>query len=841
MAVEAEAVTPARRMRMLGFALRGLAREWRAGELGVLIAAIVVAVAAMSAVSFFTERVSRAVDAKGAELLAADLVLRSGRPIAEDVDADARAAGLRVTHKESFASVVLANDSSALADIEAVGTGYPLRGKARVASAPLQAPTEAQDIPGPGEAWLDAGLYARLGAEVGTTIRVGESSLRATRVLVSLPDRGWGFADLAPPLVMNIADVPATGLVQPGSRVSYYALFAGMPAAVSAFKSRLAAQIPSADELRDLESARPELRAAFTRARQFLGLAALCSSLVAATAIALAARRYAARHIDTVALLKCLGVRRAQIHTLLALQLVALIVIGGVAGAAIGYAMQSGIARLLADAFDTALPVAAPWLGTATGLLIAGALLVGFALPPLSELARVPPARVLRRELAPSRPVRWLWQTSALLTVVVLLLWIARDPRIAGYALAGAAATCGLLAASGWLLVRALQGLRDAGGAAWRYGLASLARHRGDSILQLAAFGLGLMLMLLIALVRGQLLDSWRARLPPDAPNYFLINIQPDERADLGDFLRQHTGIAPELVPLVRARLTAIDDVPVGQRVTDERAQRFIQRESNLTWTATLSSSNKIVAGTWWKATGSRAEVSVEEDFARSVGIVLGDRLRFDVAGETFEAEVTSLRSVDWESFQPNFFMVLSPGLIEQYPATYISSLYLPSERAGVLLDLVRRFPSVTPIDMNAIFAQVRGVMDRAVLAVQCVFLFALAAGLTVVFAAAQMTREERRRESALLRVFGAQRATIIRALALEFGMLGLIAGVLATIASVIIAHLIAQGVLELPFAPQPVLWLIGPIAGALLMGVAGIAATRAVLDRPPLQTLRGP
>ena len=364
-------------------------------------------------------------------------------------------------------------------------------------------------------------------------------------MLVSLPDRGWGFVDLAPPHLMNIAYVPATKLIQSGSRVSYYALFAGAPFAVAAFKERLSPQISSADELRDLDTARPELRSAFTRARQFLGLAALCSSLVAATAIALAARRYAARHVDAIALLKCLGARRSRIRALLALQLATLIVVGGAIGTALGYVAQSGIARLLAGIFATELPPAAPWLGVATGLLVATLLLGGFALPPLLELARVPPARVLRRELLPAQPLRWLWQASALVAVAALLLWIARDLRVAGYALIGAAATCALLAGCGWLLVRSLQRLRDAGGAAWRYGLASLARHRSDSILQLTAFGLGLMLMLLIALVRGQLLDSWRARLPPDAPNYFLINIQPDERAGLGDFLREHVGLTP--------------------------------------------------------------------------------------------------------------------------------------------------------------------------------------------------------------------------------------------------------------------------------------------------------
>jgi putative ABC transport system permease protein len=826
----------------LRFALVTLLREWRAGDLTVLVAAILIAVTAMSAVGFFTERVSRAVDAQGAELLAADLVLRSGRAIPDDVLADARARGLRVTSKQSFASVVLAGDASALADVEAVAEGYPLRGRIRVAAAPLAPPAPAQGLPARGEAWLDAGLFARLGIDVGATITVGALEMRATRVLVSLPDRGWGFVDLAPPLLMSIEDVAATGLVQPGSRVSWYALFAGEPAAVAEYKAQLRAGLASGEELRDLDSARPELRSAVTRARQFLGLAALCSSLVAATAIALAARRYAARHVDGVALLKCLGARRSRVYALLALQLGALILFGGLVGSVLGYVVQAGVGQLLEGAFTASLPPASPWRGTASGVVIAGILLGGFALPPLVELAGVPPARILRRELRAAPAKRWLWQAGAVAAVAALLLWIARDMRIATYALLGAAATCAALLACGWLLVRVLRGLSHAGGAAWRYGLASLARRRGDSILQLAAFGLGLMLMLLIALVRDQLLDGWRARLPPDAPNWFLINIQPDERAGIGAFLQERLGHTPELVPLVRARLTAIDGVPVADRATDERGKRFAERESNLTWTSTLSSSNRIVQGEWWgERTPDEAEVSVEEEFAASLGIVPGDRLRYDIAGETLEARVTSVRSVDWESFQPNFFMVLSPGVIERYPATFITSLFMPPAEAGVLLELVRRFPSVTAIDMNAVFAQVRGVMDRAVLAVQCVFAFALAAGLTVLVAAVQTTRDERRRESALLRVFGARRATILRALAFEFGVLGLLAGLLATISAVAGAHAIAQGVFELPFAPQPLLWIAGPLGGALLVGIAGISATRSVLDHPPIRTLRGP
>jgi putative ABC transport system permease protein len=526
---------------------------------------------------------------------------------------------------------------------------------------------------------------------------------------------------------------------------------------------------------------------------------------------------------------------------MLAAQLAVLAAGGGLAGTLLGYLAQSALGRLLANAFNASLPPVAPWTGALTGIALATLLLAGFALPPLVELARVPPARILRRESAPAAPLRFFWQGAALAAVVALLVWITRDLRIAAYALGGAALACALLVGAGWLLVRGLQRLRTAGGAAWRYGLASLARRRAESILQLAAFGLALMLLLLLALMRGQLLDSWRARLPPDAPNYFLINIQPDERADLLGFLEERTGRTPALVPLVRARLTAVNGVPTQELQLDREGERFVQRESNLTWSQTLSESNRIVAGAWWGEEHDAAQVSVEQEFAESVGIRLGDRLTYDIAGERLEAQVTSVREVAWESFQPNFFMVLSPGLIERYPATFITSLYLAPAEAGVLLDLVRRFPSVTPLDMNSIFAQVRGIVDRAVLAVQCVSLLALAAGITVLLAAVQTTREERRREGAILRVFGARRGVVLRALALEFGALGLAAGLLATVVAVIVTYALARGVFDLPFLAQPLVWLAGPLAGALLVCVAGVAATRSVLDQPPLQTLRAP
>ncbi|MBT8143959.1 MAG: FtsX-like permease family protein, partial [Gammaproteobacteria bacterium] len=646
----------------LVMSLRKLRREWRSGELLILTVALVVAVAAMTAVSFFTDRVGKAVTLQAAEVLAADLVLSSGREIDQAVYGRAADYNLQTARRVSFPSVVLAGDDSTLADIEGVSGGYPLRGQLRVADSLLGALGPIGDIPAPGEAWAESRLLARLGVDTGVRLEVGEHSVVVTRVLDFAPDRGWRFADLAPGLMINLADIEKTGLIQPGSRVRYTALFAGDSADIGAFRSELDMTIAEHENLRDLSDLQPEMRSAVDRAGRFLSLAALVAALLAAVALSMAARRYAAKQLDQVALMKCLGASQRRITLGVTIELVILAVVGGLLGSLLGWLAQQGLVWVAGDLIGAVLPAPSPRT-IVFGVVISIILLAGFALPPLIALRQVPPARVLHRDLPPAQVSRWSAYAAAIGAVVAILLWLIRDVELVIWLGLGALATVLLLYGAGWGFVLAVRRFRGAGGFAWRYGIASIGRRGNDSVIQVIGFGLGLMALLLLTVVRNDLLQSWRETLPADAPNHFMINIDPSEVDDVSAFLLERTGRAPQLAPLVRARLIAIDGVDIADiEFSSNRGRRFAERESNLSWSSELSADNKIDAGRWWgKQPQPGGEVSVEVDFAESLGIGLGDRLRFDVAGEIVEVPVTSFRVVEWDSFQPNFFMVFSP------------------------------------------------------------------------------------------------------------------------------------------------------------------------------------
>lgn len=822
-------------MRSIVFGLSQVARELKSGEVRVLAAALALAVAAMTAVGFFTDRVGQGVQARSAEVLAADLVLRSNRPIAEEHELLARELGLETARTASFPSVVVAGDATALADIEAVSTAYPLRGQLKVSAAMEAESVAVNEVPPPGEAWADPRLLARLGADAGITVQLGRTELRITRLLDYRPDQGFSFAELAPTLLVNLEDVAATGLVAPGSRVSYRLLLAGDAAALAEFRARV--ELGVSERLRGIEDAQPEIGSAVERAGRFIGLASLVSALIAALAVAMAARRFASRRMDTVALMKCVGAPRRFVLQAMLVQLLVVGLAASLLGIGLGWLAQEGLVRLLAGLVSQDLPppTVAPAIG---GLVLAGLVLAGFALVPIIELCRTPPGRVLRRDLMPPALGPMVLYGAAVGGVLALLTWQVRDPRLVGWLALGTAGVVVGLALGGWLLVW-LAGRLRGGGAAWRYGLANVARRGRESVVQVGAFGIGLMVLLLLTLVRSGLLEQWRATLPEDAPNRFLINIQPQEADGVQAYLEEHFG-ADELVPLIRARLTEIDGVPVAEReYPSPRAQGFIDREANLSWAAEPAPDNRIVAGRWWP-TRDDAEVSVEVDFARDLDISLGDFLEFDIAGERLEVKVTSLREVQWDSFNPNFFMVFPPGLMQDYPLTYIASIHVDRERRGDVLELVRSYPSVTVIDLEAAIAQVRDVMDQASLAVQYVFLFALGAGVLVMLAVIQSTREERLYESAMLRTLGARRRVVLAGVAVEFAALGLISGVLAAAGATAVAWLLAERVFNLSFTPDPAVWLAGLLAGVFVVGGTGVLATRTVVTHPPANVLRG-
>ena len=826
--------------KLLKFAIRALRRDGRAGELMLVFVALIIAVASTTAVGFFTDRIQRAIGTQANALLAADLVLESRNPIPESLRSAAHANGLATSDIITFRSVVSTGEQLQLTEVKAVQAGYPLRGSLQV-SRTLFGPAEETGItPAPGEAWAETRLLPALGLAVGDNIALGKVRLRITRVLVLEPDRGGDLFSIAPRLMINHADVAATGLILPASRATRRLLVAGNAPAVAEFRAGALKALPVGVKLREVRDARPELRAALRRAEQFLGLAVLSSLLVAGVAIAMAARRFAARHLDNCAVLRCLGASQRFIISVFAVEMLILGGCAGIVGALGGYAAQWGLAELLRGLTTTALPPAG-WLPFATGVTTSVVALIGFAMPPLLQLKHVPPARVLRRELGPPTGSRTLPYVAAFLLLLLLAPWRAGNVNLSAYLIAGSLATICVSALLAVVAIKLLGRLRSRVGVAWRYGLANIARRAGGAVVQIVALALGIMVMLMLSLVRTDLLAGWQATLPPRAPNHFLINIQPSEVNTIRTFFAARGVASPDLHAMVRARLTHINDQAVDiDNYLEPRARRLADREFNLSWATALQEDNKIVAGRWWSADqNGQPELSVERDFAETLGFKLGDVLHFRIAEQDVSARITSLREVNWDSFNVNFFVVATPGWLESHPATFITSVYLDDQQKLVLNELVARFSSITVLDVAALMKQVRRIMDRVTRAVEYVFGFTVLAGVLVLVAALQSTHDECVRESAVLKTLGAVRSRIRLGLLAEFCTLGALAGLVAALAASLLSYVLAEYVFNISYQFNALMWPVGLLAGMIGTALVGVAGMRAILDELPAGVLR--
>lgn len=827
-------------MKALMFALRSFSREMRSGEVIVLLSAVALAVAALTAVGFLTDRIGRAVARQANEVLAADLRLRSPDPLPGEWREAAADFGLQTAETQSFPSVVFAGDLSALATIIGIGEGYPLRGAVRIADDLFGEEQAAEGIPEPGSVWADRSLLAKLNVGVGDRIAVGEADLEVAAVLTYRPDQSIGFASLAPSLLLNLRDMPATALINQGSRVQYALLVAGEQADVDEFFLAVEDELPDSVRTLNQEDSSERSTNAATRAQRFLSLTAVISLLLSAVAIAMSARRYAHRRMDTVALMKSLGASQRFVLLSASIQLIILGILGVLLGSVTGYLVEFAVTGMLADLFASALPdpgLAPVMLGAGSALI----LLVGFALPSLLQLRNTPPLRVLRHDAMPPPPSRLLVAGTSLLAVAALLYQAIGDAQMLVIVLGGMLVVSGLLYVAGRALVALLGRSRGGVGIAWRYGLANVARRGRDSAVQVVAFGLGLTVLLLLTFVRTDLLEGWRQTLDEDAPNHFLINIQPHERDSIAEIIRSDGIDVPEFVPLIRGRMTTINGEDVKTRKYPvEDGEWMANREANLTWLVKLGSSNEIVAGDWWPADyQGEPLVSVEEDAAMELGVGLGDRLAFLIAGQEIELKITSIRKVNWDSFQPNFFMVISPGALENFPSTYVASMRIDKSRTDLLIRLVRAHPTVSVIDLDAILRQVKGIIDKASLAVQAVFVFTLAAGIAVLFAAVQSTIDERRFESAILRALGVRRRTVLSGVLTEFAALGFASGLLASAGASVLAAVIAERLFELEYAFNPMLWVAGLAGGVLLVCLSGFVAARGAINAPPTDVLR--
>lgn len=826
----------------LRFALRRLRRGWRSGELLILALALSVAVAAASAVGWFSARVQAAVTQASANTLGADAVLQGHEPLPAALLVRAREAGLQTAQTTEFPSVVSAGsgpDSSFhLASVKAVTVSYPLRGSLRLAPQPFAPATVAHGAPAAGTVWVDAQLWADLKLAPGANIKLGQRHLRVAAVITQEPDRGTAFDDLSPRLMLNAVDLASTGLISKGSRVDYTLLLAGPQPTVAA-----AHDWPQAKHYRyrDPHDANRAVVAAVAKAGQFLDVAVLATALLAAAAVALCARQYGLGLLDEAALLKTLGadrgfLRRAYLFQLLILSLLAIMV-----GAVLGYVGQAALALSALHLLHSALPPP-DWQPLWSAAALALILVLGFALPSLLEAVDAPPLRVFQRNLQGRGARRW--GVLAVLGFVALLWLQTGRAQLALYVLGGTLLTVAVLAGLSVLLLWLLAPLRRRGGGGIRFGLANLVRRRGASVVQACALGVALLALLLVTVVRGDLLATWQAQLPVDTPNEFLINIQPAQRQPLRQFFSDHQLPAPTLAPMTRARLLSINGHAVqSDPQLGARAQRWINHEFNLSWTASFGDDNHLLKGHWWSAADAgKPWLSVAQAAVKRLHVKLGDVLRLQFAGQPLDLTVHNIRKVDWDRFHPNFVMVTPPGVLDKpslgAPLQWITSLYLPSHDRDVLRQLVAAFPNVTVFDLDAALTQVRDIIDRIARAAAFIFAFALAAGAVVLLAAIEGTRAERVRETALLRALGAGRRRLLSGLLSEYAALGLLAGTVAAIAAQVLAELLARRVFELSLGPLPLLWVLGPLGGMLLVAGAGWLSLRSTLNTPPRRVL---
>ncbi|MFT4520926.1 MAG: putative ABC transport system permease protein [Halioglobus sp.] len=818
-------------------ATKMLARDWRGGELGVLIMALVLAVGVVAGISAFTTRLQSALEQESHRFLAADSVVSSDTVLPAEWLVEAQERGLQRAETLLFPSMVYAGeDSMYLASVKAVTPTYPLRGELTYSTEPFGQILPAVAGPKPGQVWLDSRLFPLLEVSVGEEITIGEANFKVVAAARTEPDQGASFYGFGPRVLMHFDDIPATGVVQPGSRVEYRQLFAGESSELDTFASWLEPQLEDGQRLITVDEGQPGIGNALSRAESFLLLAGSLAVVLAGVAVALAARRFSERHHDYVAILKSLGSTSGAINQLYGGSLLLLGILATALGCALGWAIQEFFFQLFGDQ----LPVAPgpsgirPYAIGATTSLVC---LLCFAWPPLRRLGQASPLRVLRKDM-PLEGRRSLNDYAlGLAAVTSLMWWYSGDWKLTLAVLAGLAVTIilGLLLALTLLKGGRLIGM--SAGSIWRLALAGLQRRGTENALQVVIFGMAIMLLLVLLLVRTSLIDEWQMQLPEDTPNHFMVNISPAEVQGIEQMLRGQDIASQAFYPMIRGRIMSVagDELPK----TDDPEQSRRQRESNFTWSDTLPLDNSLAFGEWWEAGSSDSVVSVEAEFAERLGIKVGDTLGFLVGSQPLEARVTSIRNLDWQSMRPNFFLIFPPKLLAAFPATFMTSFHLEREDKVFLNRFIRSFPTVTVIEMDIVVEQIRSIVSQVSAAIELVLGVIMAAGALVLIAGVQASVDSRMQESAILRALGARRYLILGGLTIEFATLGLFAGLLAVVGAEVSVFILQSQVMDMTYSPSPWVWPVGVISGMGLIGGLGVFSCRKVVSTPPIAVLR--
>ena len=812
-----------------------LRSQWRSGEVRVLFLALVLAVAATTSVGFFTDRIQSALVRQGGLLLGADLVVSADHALPETYLQQAEQSGLAIARTIEFPSMAIHGDLSQLAEIKAVSERFPLRGALTIADDVEGAGRAASYVPQPGEAWIEARLANLLMLKVGDEVELGDRKLRVSAILQREPSRGGDMFSIAPRLMMNVADVASTGLIQYGSRLKYQLLIAADAKEIERYAGWAKGQLARGEKVEDVRSARPEMKSALDKAQQFLGLSAMVSVILAMVAMYLASLPYVQRSLDSYALMRCFGASRADITSILLCQTLLLGLLGSLLGCLLGFAAQAGLAQLAGSLFLEALPTPG-WMPVLAGFITGLATMLSVVWPQLTRLRDVPALRILRRDLGERNLLGWLGYAPGVLIMTALVMWHAQSIKLGGVTLATFFALLMLIGLIAIVSGQALYHLTGEGSGAWKLGLASLRRRSAMTVAQVAGFSLGLMALILLALVRNDLLQNWQASLPEDAPNRFIINIQPDQIEGIRQFFTESGLHGASVHPMVRGRLVAVNGQAMDtSKYADDQSRRLAEREFNLSWAADMQVDNELVGGRWWSLQEhGQPLISLEQGLAQKLGLKVGDVLAYDIAGTRIELTVSSLRKVDWDTMRANFFAVTPPGVLEGFAASYITSFHLPLGHDITLNQLVKRFSNLTVIDIAELMQQVRGIMHKMTYAVEYVFAFSLLAGLAVLYAALVATREERVREVTMLRVLGASRRQVLTAMLTEFSVIGGLAAVIATLAASGLAYYVSVHLLSIPYQFNPQLALLAFLGAALLVPMAAWLGLRGFLNRPP-------
>ena len=826
-------------LQSLALSWRWFLRDFRSGEVRVLFAAIVLAVAAVSSVSFLSDRAQRAMALQANQLLGGDALLKADGPIGDEQRS--LASGLTQAEVVSFNSMLRTDSALKLADIKAISQGFPLRGTYQLADANGKISAIPGVWPAAGQLWLSRTGALELGVKVGDKITLGASEFEISALIVQEPDAALSYFSVAPRAIIRLDDLAATQLIQEGSRVVYRLVVAGSADAVAGFSSRVQPRLARGQQLETVQDARPELRQALARANQFLGLAALVAVVLAAVAAAMAAKRHTARHIDGCAVMRCIGASSSNIAQIYLGQLFWIGLLAASIGVISAFGLQALAATLLSKALVLDIPAPSAWPafeGFAVGFVV----LISFAAPPVLALRNVAPLRVLRKDLPGIQGSAWLSLGIGLAGIAALIVQKAGSVKLGLTILAGLLATLGALSLLAFALIGVVYALRWRLTGPLRYGLANISRRAGASVMQTAALGLGLMVIMLLTLVRGDLLSRWQAELPVDAPNRFVIGVQSEQAEQFKAFFQANGLAEPTLYPMMQARFVQHNqDSITSASFADQgdRARRLAERNFNVSYMATLPADNEIVAGKFWPLDTQSAEFSVEQGLANSLGWKLGDLLAFDVGGQRLEAKITSLRKVDWGNFKPNFFVVASPIVAAELPQSFMTSLHLPNEKATLSAELVQQMPNISVVDVDAILSQVRQTSVQAAAAISWVFYFTLAAGILVLIGAMSATQDERLREAAVMRVLGASTRQLRLAQLSEFLAQGIIAGSTAAVAATILSGIIAEQILDISWQLDPKLMLYGSLAGVIAVVLTGLLTARGAVTQAPAQSLR--